>query len=69
MYGDAMKAGIVADAWKAETFRQILTEHGYTFEEASDKLLGIVFTVETDNLPRLAYVVKKSQKRCAELKN
>lgn len=57
-----MKVGIVADDWKAPTFRKNLKQAGFPFTERSGPTHYVTFTVETEDADRLREVVKAANR-------
>jgi len=60
------KTAIAIDDWKLDIFDKALTDAGYTYVKnpgvTRDTLL---LSVETDNIPRLAQVVKMANEKAA----
>ena len=64
-----MKAGIAIDAWKLDIFTKRLTDAGYTFERGPGLVADtLMLYVITDDLPKLAVVVKEANTQCAREK-
>lgn len=64
------KAAIVLDTWKIETFKKILKEAGYEFEEFPGVTPDtITLKVEYDLVASLTPVIEKAQRECRNFKN
>ncbi len=61
------KAGIAVDDWKLPVFRRQLTAAGFEYEDRGP-LTGdtTMLAVETDDVPRLAALLKDCQAECAK---
>ena len=65
-----MKTAIALDSWKLDIFKTVLTDAGYSFSEKPGLTQDmIILQVETDNLSRLEYYVKKCQRAAKTSKN
>lgn len=66
---DKLKIAIVLDDWKLPIFKETLDNEGYEYSEAKGPTPGcITISIETNNVNKLAPIIKKMNKKARKFK-